>query len=743
MELIQSKSVLARLMAAENINVQHGNVPTAYFDLANRTLMLPQWKDMDGYMYDLLCGHEVGHALDTPSEGWHHNVKTNPALKSFLNVIEDARIEKRIKRKFPGLAASFAKAYRELYERDFFGIKKIEDLNQLNLIDRINLHFKLGMHVIVPFTDEEREFVRETANAEKWEEVVDIATRVHAYVKSNESDKVNNIQDLEQAIKDAIGQDEDGEDGDDGEESSQEDSESMPGSGEYEESDEESDGEGADSDSDSGEESDEESDGDAGNGDDEEEETAGSSTGSSAGKSSEEESEEPHSVTDDIFRQREAELVSDGLGKTVMIEMSKPDLDVCIVPVSKILAKFEAEASRWNYSAMTQKALANFNSRNKKYIALLVKEFEMRKNATEYARAQISRSGQLDTSKLFQYRTKNDLFRRVTTIGKGKSHGMQMVFDMSGSMSNIFRDTVDQILVLATFCRRVNIPFEVYGFSDDHSFVHMNQTIVNERTRVWNLDPAGKVPAIALDPCFRLVKFISSDMSASTYRRAFNMLAAVADQYTVNSRYFGNTCMDWEAAGFRLGGTPLTETHVAMRYLAENFKKKTNVDHVNVIIMTDGEGGRTSCWNAAISYRNDTVYVVDPISKLRKKVVDHYDFRNTIVELTHDVLAQQGIKMIGYYIAAKMAHLSAPGISSPEMIEARKQVKKNGFYMSTNILGFDSYYLMTIGEYRPDTMQGVDANSTKSQLKNAFKQMNLNKRANRGLASNFAKSIAL
>ena len=92
MELIQSKSVLARLMAAENINVQHGNVPTAYFDLANRTLMLPQWKDMDGYMYDLLCGHEVGHALDTPSEGWHHNVKTNPALKSFLNVIEDARI---------------------------------------------------------------------------------------------------------------------------------------------------------------------------------------------------------------------------------------------------------------------------------------------------------------------------------------------------------------------------------------------------------------------------------------------------------------------------------------------------------------------------------------------------------------------------------------------------------------------------------------------------------------------------
>lgn len=739
MELIQSKSVLARLMAAENINVQHGNVPTAYFDLANRTLMLPRWKDMDGYMYDLLCGHEVGHALDTPSEGWHHNVKTNPALKSFLNVIEDARIEKRIKRKFPGLAASFATAYRELYERDFFGIKKIEDLNELNLIDRINLHFKLGMHVIVPFTDEEREFVRETANAEKWEQVVDIATRVHAYVKSNEQDKVNNIQDLQQAIQDAMGQDEDEEEGEDSEESYQEDSESLPGSGTYEDSDEESEGDDANGNSDSteedGEDSDEESDGDAADGDDGEE-TDAASTGSGAGKSSEE-NEEPHSVTDDIFRQREAELISDGLGKTVMIELSKPNLDICIVPVSKILSLFEAEASRWNYSAMTQKALANFNTRNKKYIALLVKEFEMRKNATEYARAQVSRSGQLDTNRLHQFRTKNDLFRRVTTVGKGKSHAMQLVFDMSGSMSGIFRDTVDQILVLATFCRRVNIPFEVYGFSDDVSFAKMSRG-----TNLWNLNPAGPAPAMNLEYSFRLVKYISSDMSASTYRRAFNMLATVADQYSSSSRWMNN-CMDWEAAGFRLGGTPLNETHIAMRYLAEDFKKKTNVDHVNLIIMTDGEGGRTTCYNAGINHRIDTVYLVDPISKMRKKSISNYDFRDAIVGLTHDVLAQQGIKVIGYYIAQKSAYLGAPGITSSELIEARKQVKKNGFYMTSTILGFDAYYLMTIGEDRPDTMQGVDAKSTKLQLKNAFKQMNLNKQANRGLASNFAKSIAL
>lgn len=740
MELIQSKSVLARLMAAENINVQHSNVPTAFFDLKNRSLTLPLWKDMDGHMYDLLCGHEVGHALDTPEAGWHHNVSSNPKIKSFLNVIEDARIEKRIKRKFPGLARSFAAAYADLYQRDFFGIKKIADLNQLNLIDRINLHFKLGTHVIVPFTDEEREFVRETANAEKWDEVVDIANRVYNYVKSNESDKVNNasdLQDLLDQLQESLNEEGDGEESDDEESSDDSDnSESLPGAG--------------DSGEDSDEESNEESSDNASGSDDEESDEMQESIASSEGEGSDsedvEDDREPQSVTDNIFREREAELLSDGTGRTIMVEMPKPVMENCVVLPDAALKKFEAEAAKFDYAVMTQKAVTNFNTKNKKYISLLVKEFEMRKNATEYARAQVSRSGQLDTNKLSQYRTKNDLFRRVTTIGKGKSHAMQIVFDMSGSMSPIFRQTVDQILVLATFCKRVNIPFEIYGFSDAPQLRNMTPRTQGNN---WSRDGYDKngVPALWLDRDFRLVKYLSSDMTSLTYRRAFNMLAVVADQY---NRYFDSSwsatnAFNWDAAGFRLNGTPLTETHIAMRFIAADFKKKTGVDHVNLIIMTDGEGSRVACHNAAINHAKDTVYIIDPISKMRQKVekYDSYDYREPIVKLAHDALALDGIKVIGYYIAQRPQHLAAPGIGHDDLIAARKEVKKNGFYVTSKIVGFDQYYLMTIGDDRPDEMVGVTATSTKTQLKNAFKEMNLNKRANRGLASNFAQSIAM
>jgi hypothetical protein len=735
MELIQSKSVLARLMAAENINIHHQNVPTAYFDLKNRSLVLPMWGEMDGYMYDLLCGHEVGHALYTPFDGWHHNTHSNPAMKPFLNVIEDARIEKRIKSKFPGLSKSFAQAYADLYERDFFGIKKIDDLNTLNLIDRINLYFKLGAHVIVPFTDAERVFVRDTSNAETWDDVVEIANRVYAYVKQNESDKLNSVQDLMDKLADMLqddlndvesdGQSDDSMEYDDAESDDSEDDGASGGMSD------ESDGDGDDDSDAAGSTGDDE--------DSENSETPSSTTGMNGGVSDDKTQTEPSSITDDIFRQRESELVSNGKGNVYMFDLPIPNLKNIIVPVETTLKKFEAEANRFNLDEMTRQSVSEFNSRNSKYIAMLVKEFEMRKNATEYARAQVSRSGQLDTSKLHQFKLKNDLFKRVTTIGKGKSHGMQLVFDMSGSMYEIFKETVEQILVLSVFCKRVNIPFEVYGFTDIR---RLNPHAGQRWTRGYGESEAARnaKPTMYGDPHFSLIKYLSSDMSASTYRRAFNMLATVAMKYNKHNNYFG-AAMSWDTAGFELGGTPLAETMITMRTLAEQFKHRTGVDHVNLVIMTDGEGHGNST-SHSYNYAQDTAYVVDPQNKERQKIYgNQYGINEAVEKLVHKSLSQLGIKVIGYYIAKHARHL-AYACRSVNATAMKAAIKKQGFFVETNRIGFDKYFLLPIGEAQAETMGDVDA-TNKNALRTAFKQMQKGKQANRALATNFAKEIAL
>ena len=80
--------------------LEHGNYQTASMDVKNRILRLPIWKEMSGSLYDLMVLHEVGHALYTPEDGWHESASSKGhGYKSFLNVVEDARIERKIKDK--------------------------------------------------------------------------------------------------------------------------------------------------------------------------------------------------------------------------------------------------------------------------------------------------------------------------------------------------------------------------------------------------------------------------------------------------------------------------------------------------------------------------------------------------------------------------------------------------------------------------------------------------------------------
>ena len=124
------KGNLARLLATENLIVEHrADISTASFDVQRRVLQLPKWDLASNTVYDMLVGHEVGHALFTPNE----DPSEFGAPMEFVNVIEDARIEKLIKRKYAGIVKDFHKGYEQLNDRDFFEINSIE-IEELKLI---------------------------------------------------------------------------------------------------------------------------------------------------------------------------------------------------------------------------------------------------------------------------------------------------------------------------------------------------------------------------------------------------------------------------------------------------------------------------------------------------------------------------------------------------------------------------------------------------------------------------------
>ena len=164
------KSQLAKLLATEDLIVEHKQVETAYFNVSSRVLTLPLWDKASDVVYDMLVGHEVGHALYTPDDDWWKRYKVPP---SFVNIIEDVRIEKLMKRRYAGLSKSFYYGYQELNDSNFFNIDS-DNLGEMGFAERINLHFKIGNFVDVPFlNDRENEIVSIINSAESFEEVLE------------------------------------------------------------------------------------------------------------------------------------------------------------------------------------------------------------------------------------------------------------------------------------------------------------------------------------------------------------------------------------------------------------------------------------------------------------------------------------------------------------------------------------------------------------------------------------------
>jgi len=286
MKKLDYKETLAKLMATENVDIVHGDYKTAAFDIENRILYLPDYVDLGEDVYDLLISHEVSHALNTPVEGYHSatDEEQDEKFKGFLNIVEDARIEKMIQRKFPGLKKSYITGYKKLFDEDMFGIKEYsqEELDNMLLIDRLNVRAKLGkLASNVNIKNEERHFEEKLNKLKTWDDVVKLAKELFEYCK----DELDKKQESDDTIK-SQGKSKDGSEDESG--SSQK----------SEQESEDSQGEGNDSDGgedDSSEKSDKEQ----------------NQKSSSTNKAGEESQNLPESITDKNFRDNEGKLVNE------------------------------------------------------------------------------------------------------------------------------------------------------------------------------------------------------------------------------------------------------------------------------------------------------------------------------------------------------------------------------------------------------------------------------------------------
>ena len=378
----------------------------------------------------MFAAHEVGHALQTPSD-WTEQVITGTPF-DFVNVIEDVRIEKYIQAKFPGLKRDFSKGYSELNDKDFFQIAD-QDVNKMSLIDRLNLHFKLGYRAVIEFAADEKQWVKAIDECDTFQKVCLVAKMLSDWLdQKKEDEQEDNTQD----------QQSDGAGDEDGESEEQQQTEAE--------------------------------------GDNEEQQDFGSK-----GRKGDEEEQKKRTkkwkkrvpvvtkaptLTRKCLRlsKLQEEQLKDltgrsGGGKHVVSQQTG-DLGN-IIDLAAIRESFRNhEGYSFGINAK-EEFTTKFLLSTKKEVNHMVQRFEMKKSADAYARASVNKTGVLNTARLHQYKLTDDIFLRQTVTPDGKSHGMVMFVDWSGSMANQLVDTVKQLLVLVQFCRKVQIPFQVFAFT--------------------------------------------------------------------------------------------------------------------------------------------------------------------------------------------------------------------------------------------------------------------------------------
>ena len=745
---ISNKSIVAKLLATENVTVIQDNVTTASFDVKNRVLTLPMWAETEDYVKDHLIGHEVAHALYTPLDGWHDSVSSKgPAYKSFLNVVEDARIEKLIQRKYPGLRTIFIKSYKHLLKSGFFGAD-LDYINRGKLIDRINTYFKCGGSAGVVFTADERVWLDEIAALETFEGVVELTDRLFGFAKE--------VEEKEQEERNQMEEEEEDDD---------ESSELSSGDGESESEDESDDFEDLFGDQGETDETEEE-------GDDQSQEAPTNQAGK--GQVDPLASETDQALRDSIDREFNENF--DGEVSNLNLINTTSNWKDYVVSYKDILREIRGEKLVGDESKLTSYGYESlkpcqhkadvvervgsiiykdWRSNNIRSINHMVKEFEMRKSASAYARATVSKTGVIDTVKMNQYKVTDDIFRKVSVIPEGKNHGFIMYLDMSGSMSEYMHQTVEQLLTMVHFTRQVSVPFRVYGFSDavDHLFERDSTALDN---------PAN---TMLPDHGMRLLELFNENMSKSEMlSMCYGLLTAYVGRNRNDVPLPGvsyDDYFDCNVNCLRLGGTPLDAAMTIGIGVARSFRKEKQLDVLNTIFLTDGcshnmpyiaEDNGYKRMRTHLPYPTLRSYVTLSMEGKRHRLRHNRDWTRVIREI---YIAATGSRTIGYMITQKGISrvlrevrndkFDGSGyLTADEESKIRKQFRKDGFYCAIDGPLDQQYYIpFTMLENANLVSENkVERGAAKGAIRDAFKKGLGNQKQNRKMLTGIVDAVA-
>ena len=621
----------------------------------------------------------------------------------------------------------------------------------MGLPDRLNLNAKIGNFVDVPFSDGENYFINKANKTETFQEVLDLSIELFDYMKEQIKDSMaSNGGELDEEWK--VGNDF----------SVGESSEGIP----FQETESDQDG---DSEETKGQSKESQSTPDLGSDfDTEDMEAASDITGGEHGGL---ETITDKTLSDNLENLNNKDRPSSRDPEYCTIpELKLDNLHIKVNDIHSTLDDWYTEQQRrYDLSRIEMPGRSErnvyqevdneyrlFRRSAQKEVNYLVKEFECRKSADAYARATVSKTGVLDCTKLHSYKYNEDLFKKITTLPDGKNHGLIFVLDWSGSMSTVLMDTIKQLYNLVWFCKKVQIPFQVFAFTNEwnrYSQYDPNNSYIGHYSLPFEHHEV-KDGQFIVDNQFAMLEFLSSDVKKKDLEH--HMLNIWRTASVMDSRGRWNNDYFYQAPhGLSLSGTPLNEALVSLNSLIPQFKKKTGVQKIQCITLTDGEAHPISfskrftdkdgnTWMGSRSSTHGSVFIRDTNGKTHNCGDNYHELTAALIQQLRGRFTD--VNFIGIRVLNKSESSSFirrySDWDQDKVANLQNQWRKTKSVMIENGGGYHAYFALSSSALNSDDSFEVKEDATKSQIKAAFKKSLSAKKMNKKVLGQFMEYIA-
>ena len=249
-------------------------------------------------------------------------------------------------------------------------------------------------------------------------------------------------------------------------------------------------------------------------------------------------------------------------------------------------------------------------------------DYVRKKKAFEASKTQYRKTGSLDMSRLASYLTSDDIFTSKSITKEGKSHGLVITLDWSGSMRNSVLKMAIQALITCKFAKAAGIEFQLSIFTDNDS-AYSGRNSLNGLSQTLLLDNTNSY----------------SDMNEVFYHMC-------AYHHIGDTRSFTHQYSHMLRDTFRMSGTPLAQSQMMSYIEATRMRSNRGLQNVSIMYITDGDGA--NLWADSGSAN----HIVCPFTKRRYEYQkDKYNgyYRNP-TPVINRMIRDAGFKTFNIYV---------------------------------------------------------------------------------------------